>query len=99
MAMLVVSGWHIGALVICAFLLGAGLVWTLTDIRLTGNVVAETQSSYTWTTAICNAQRACIDVLVTCVQGKVTSLTPVSNLTSFADTWEDPRSERVDLCV
>jgi hypothetical protein len=73
------------------FLLGQNAV--------TGQVIEESRGkTYSWTTAICNDDHQCIDVLVQCVDGKVDSMTPVSNLTSFSETWEDPRDEAVVFC-
>lgn len=87
-----------GALLLIVGAFGGG--YFLGQGSVTGQVVGtiESEKTYTWTTAICNDQHQCIDVLVHCEQGKVVSLVPVSNLTQFSEVWNDPRLEDVVLC-
>lgn len=69
------------------------------DSGVTGNVVLNERKNYTWTTAICDDEsNKCIDVLIECVDGKVMSIKPVSNLTEFSDKWSDPRVNGVRYC-
>jgi hypothetical protein len=67
----------IGILIIVAFLLGyfSGKIFAFPG--LIGKVIQENE--YTWTKAICNSGK-CIDVLVTCKNGQVASLKPVSEV-------------------
>jgi len=48
-----------------------------------------------WTKAICDDNHFCIDVLITCENGKVVALKPMMNGTQFSDDWEDPRSDEL----
>ena len=67
---------------------------------VTGNVVDQvSEKTYSWTTAVCNDQHQCIDMLIQCEQGKVVSMVPVSNLTQFSEVWNDPRDEDIVLCA
>ena len=81
------------------FALGFSCAWLVFSSSATGNVVADTHSgTYTWTTAVCNDRQQCIDVRVTCEDGMVTSLTPVSDLHQFSEVWEDPRVHKQVFC-
>ena len=82
----------VAVLIILAFL--AGLF--LDRFVLTGQAVQG--EKYTWTTAICNSQNECIDVLVECENGNVVSIEPVSDLKKFEDDWEDIRGGVGELC-
>ena len=81
-------------LIILAFL--AGL--SFDRFVLTGQTIVEIEEDYTWTTAICNSQNECIDVLVECENGDVKGLEPVSDLKKFDENWEDIRGETGELC-
>lgn len=48
-----------------------------------------------WTKAICDNNNFCIDVLITCENGKVVALMPIMNGTRFSGGWEDPRPEEL----
>lgn len=60
---------------------------------ITGNAVDGESENYTWTTAICNSNNECMDVLVECSNGEVVSLSPITNLTSFGRDWNDFRDK------
>ena len=66
---------------------------------ITGKAVDSLTDSknYTWTTAICNADRECIDVLIACENGRVKEITPLSDLRIFNSSWVDSRTE-LELC-
>ncbi|MFH1425212.1 MAG: hypothetical protein ABIG28_00580 [archaeon] len=63
---------------------------------ITGQAVSNNE--YTYTTAICNSENKCIDVLVKCDSGNVVSLTPVSDLLDLGEDFEDFRDERGNFC-
>ena len=75
--------------IILAFLLGV----FVNAIAFTANAVKidEFRNQYTYTKAICNNEKKCIDVLIECKDGEIVKMQPVSDLTSFDDDWEDPR--------
>jgi len=52
---------------------------------------------YTYTTAICNENNECQDVLIECRDNEVKSLTPISNVVKFSDDWKDIR-ETKEFC-
>ncbi|MBI3334023.1 hypothetical protein HYZ97_00895 [Candidatus Pacearchaeota archaeon] len=63
---------------------------------VTGEVIATNE--YMWTTAICQNTR-CLDVLITCVNGEVTSIEPVSDFKEFNESWQDPRANLSRYCA
>lgn len=67
---------------------------------LTGNIVSDNKAGggYSWTTAICDDENRCIDVLVECENGNVKSLKPASNLMEFGDNWSDSRDGNGNYC-
>ena len=95
---LVLSHRLLFVLLACAFVVGAGVTWVLLEGKITGNVIQEAQRSYTWTTALCTDTHECIDVEVTCADGKTVAVKPLSALHAFGDDWEDPRSGKQILC-
>jgi hypothetical protein len=58
--------------------------------RITGEVISN--PDYTWTKAICNENRECIDIQIACSDGKVKNIIPVSGLLNLSD-YIDPRSQ------
>ncbi len=83
--------------IVLAFLLG----FFVNGIAFTGSVVKveEFRSQYSYTKAICNSEKKCIDVLIECENGEIKKIEPVSDLTSFSDDWEDPRDNpNEELC-
>ena len=44
-----------------------------------------------WTAAFCNEKHECIDMVITCGENGLKSLTPVSQLVTFSNHWKDPR--------
>lgn len=76
-------------LIILMFILGIVIGFFISRVNLTGNVIKE--ENYSWTKAICNSQNQCIDVLITCIDGKVVSIEPASELLDYDIGWNDPR--------
>ncbi len=63
------------------------------------NVIKTESGNYTWTTAICNSKKECIDVLIKCKDGEVAGIEPISNLTIFSEDWKDYRNlDNKDFC-
>jgi len=85
----------VAILMILAFLLGL----FLNKIVFTGKVVEteENLEKHTLTKAICNSENECIDVLITCENGKVVKIEPVSELVKHSEDWNDLRNPS-DLC-
>lgn len=76
------------ALIVLALAIG----FLLGKISFTGNVVSEqTSNSYTWTTAICDSENKCFDVMISCENGKVVNMEPISGMVTFDSSWQDPR--------
>ena len=70
---------------VIGILLGRGI--------FTARVVEDINSSYSWTKAICNAEHECLDVSITCENGKALKIEPVSGFIEHNSSWEDPRGE------
>ncbi len=88
-----------GILIILAFISGIiinRLIFTgkviekLTDIETQNKVTIPNR--YTWTRAICNEKNGCVDVEITCRNGKVESINLLSNILQNPGYWEDPRN-------
>lgn len=80
-------------IIVFAFLLG----FFINKFAFTGQVVSETSSEYTWTKAICNSNQ-CVDALITCKDGKVAGIEPVSDIYNF-ENFNDLRGNLPDkLC-
>lgn len=82
-------------LIIGIFILGVLVGLLVTRSFSTGNVVQETRGTYSYTTAICSTSQ-CIDVLVECSNGKVTSLQPISKLIEHDGSFRENVS---DFCT
>jgi len=70
--------------------------------NITGKAVTEIEDSqplnYSYTTAVCNPNKECIDLHITCSNKTLVKLEPVSGLLKMPDNWQDPRSESKDYC-
>lgn len=77
------------------------LLWIiLLGITITTFVVASPSGNYVknndmlmWTKAICNEENYCIDVQITCKEGNVSDIKPISKGVYFQKQWKDPRPE------
>ena len=89
----------IGILIAIAFFIGLVVGNVLVSGGITGNVVSINQvdNNYTWTSAICDGENKCIDVLIECENGSVKNLQPMSDFVEFSEDWKDPRND-VDYC-
>ncbi|MEK6928368.1 MAG: hypothetical protein AABW65_00220 [Nanoarchaeota archaeon] len=88
--------WYYIALIVAVLAVAFFLGYFSNKIVLTGKAVEELENiskNYSWTTAICNSNRECIDVHVKCEGGKVVSMEPVSKLIEFSESWIDQREE------
>jgi|APSaa5957512622_1039677.scaffolds.fasta_scaffold70794_2 hypothetical protein len=89
-------------LAVVAFVLG--LLFREVSPFFTGSVIANADLEInekkveTFTTAVCSNDQECVDVLVTCLNGSVSKMELVSNLTKFSDLWEDKRELEGSLC-
>jgi hypothetical protein len=72
---------------IVAFIAGVLVGLLANNFVFTGKAVDETLEarSYTHTKAICNSNKECIDVLISCEKGKVKNIEPVSELREFGN--------------
>ena len=68
---------------------------TAANFSPTGKTISE--NKYTYTTAICNQDKECIDVLVSCQDNQVIKIEPTSDLINLKENWQDPR-ENVNFC-
>jgi hypothetical protein len=93
--------------ILISFVIGAAISFSLTffssnlspDPTITGQVILEQPTSqYTYTTAICNDNNECIDVLVECINGNVISLTPSSDLLDLGPEFDDFREKQDQFC-
>ena len=70
---------------------------TFENPSITGQVI-NSQNQYSYTTAICNEENECIDVLVECSNGQVVSLTPTSEIIKLNEEWKDFRDKEESFC-
>jgi len=85
-------------LIIVVFIIGMliGKYAFSVDSTVTGNVVSD--NVYSWTTAICDDENRCIDVLIECENGNVKNMKPVGNVNEYSDNWTDRRVVGVRYC-
>jgi hypothetical protein len=77
--------------------IGLGLlIGNMGNFSLTGKSIKE--SEYTHTKAICNSNGECIDVLVSCKNGEVESIEPISDLKDFSDIEDWIPPNRTGFC-
>jgi len=67
-----------------AFIIGFLSSFAFNKLSITGEVIEDIPDDYTYTRAICNENNECIDVLVSCKAGRVSSLEPISDIKEFA---------------
>ena len=77
---------------ISALLVGIIIGLSINNFLPTGQAISN-PNEYSYTTAICNNNNECIDVLVKCHNGEVTSLEPTSKLIKLNNDWQDPREQ------
>jgi len=74
---------------VLAFLLGL----FFNKFVFTGKAVQEISylGKSSWTKALCNSENECMDVLITCEQGRVIDIEPASEIKKYPDNWQDIR--------
>lgn len=81
------------------FLVGliAGIIvsFLLQLVIPTGNVIEQT-NIYEHTMAVCN-ENECIDLLITCIDGEISEIKPISDVKIFDENFIDTREEQ-DFC-
>ncbi len=94
----------VSLLVLILFLTIAGglyLSYLLSSITVKAVSNTEEQNisnNYSYTTAICNSKKECIDVLITCKNNSVIKMEPVSELLQLPSGWEDQRPKNSSYC-
>lgn len=81
--------FYIGVLII----LFISIAIAVGDFNFTGKSVSELEDNYSYTKAICNTNKECIDVLIVCENKKVKSLEPIGDIVKFGEDWEDFRAK------
>ena len=82
-------------LLVLAFVLGL----LFGKIVITGNVVNEAGFvDQTLTKAVCNEKNECVDLKISCENGRVVDLDLVSDVVKFGKGWEDPRGGLGSFC-
>ena len=54
---------------------------------------AGAKNTISWVKAICSKNNYCIDVMITCENGRLTGIEPVPDGIYFPEAWDDPRPE------
>lgn len=79
------------ALILGVLLVAGGFILGLSadNLAFTGNVVKESAGNeqYTYTKAICSPGNRCVDVVITCANGGVKSIEPVSDVKEYESNW------------
>ena len=65
---------------------------TINNLLITAQAIKTNEYSYT--TAVCNSNRECVDFLVECEDEKVISTTKISEMIKMSDEWKDTRSKQ-----
>lgn len=82
---------------ISTLLVGIIIGLSINSILPTGQAISNPKG-YSYTTAICNTQNECIDILVTCDNNQVISIKPSSDLIKFDKDWQDIRDSVENYC-
>ena len=93
MKWLILIGGFLIVFVVAAGLLFFGIVFTGQIIQ----DIDDKEFDYEWTTAICEGN-VCQDFKVTCKDGEVLEMAPLTGQVIFSDDWEDPRDRDESLC-
>lgn len=81
----------IKTLLIIALLLIIGMLFTLALQVITGQTIKE---HYSYTKAICNESNFCQDHEITCINGDVSEINPITGATiQHSKNWQDPRDK------
>ena len=82
--------------VIGVFVLGLFLGFLASKLGITRETIKEEE--YSWTRAICNQENECIDVIVSCRNGKVAGIEPILYKVKHAENWTDFRDLEEGFC-
>ena len=85
--------WIVVALIVIAFVFGL----LASKFVFTGNAVKDVSANYTWTKAICDRDNNCIDVEISCENGNVVKVVPVTGIVDHPKNWSDPRGEMANV--
>ncbi len=78
-----------------AIILIIGVLYFIAQDRFTGKVV---ENTYTYTKAICNDTNFCQDYEISCSNGEVTGMTPVTGaFIQHNEDWQDPRENKSEV--
>jgi len=83
--------------------IGGGLYATYFLSAVTGKAVISTEKEtllkdYSYTTAICNSDNECIDIIITCKNNSVSKIEPSSDLLKLPEDWQDIRQKNSSYC-
>jgi hypothetical protein len=84
------------AILLISFVIGFSIGFLISNPTITGQSIFN--NKYTYTTAICDQENKCIDVLIKCENNQVTELTPITNLIDLGSDWKDFRPEKESFC-
>ena len=74
---------------ICILFFGLGFF--ISNFSFTGKVI-DTPQNYSYSTAICNEDKQCLDVLVSCFGNEILEIKPITELRDFSNLsgWKAP---------
>jgi uncharacterized membrane protein YqgA involved in biofilm formation len=81
-------------IILLAFVLGM----LVGNIVFTGKTIEDFSQNYSYSTAICNSEKQCIDILVFCAENEVVNLEPVTELRDFSDLENWQENSSVSFC-
>ncbi len=81
-----------------AFIVGYSL--NIHSSNLSGNVVGNDDftNKYSWTKALCDKNKTCLDVYIECAGNRVMNVTPITGLITFDESWVDKTDKEQGLC-
>ncbi len=82
--------WLIFSICILCF----GLGFFISNFSFTGKVIDNPQN-YSYSTALCNQNKQCLDVLVFCSGNEILEIKPITELRDFSNLsdWKAPKSK------
>lgn len=82
-------------LILIAIVLIISILYLMFQERMTGRAI---ENQYLYTKAICNENNFCQDYEISCSNGEVAEMTPITGATiQHSSNWQDPRKNKSEI--